>query len=99
TGLWSEYSWSVRYQIPSDPRTWQNAALPNFYEKFGTTIMQPYAEFQLNVVENLKITPGIKKNYYKQNFTQFADNGKTVGNLSGAASVSHVAAYGSWLPT
>jgi iron complex outermembrane recepter protein len=99
TGLWSEYSWSDRYQIPSDPRTWQNAALPNFHEQFGTTILQPYAEYQFTVTQNLKITPGIKKTYYKHNFTQFADNGKTVGNLNGAVSVNHVGSYGSWLPS
>jgi iron complex outermembrane recepter protein len=99
TGLWSEYSWSHRYQIPSDPRTWQNAALPNFREKFGTTILQPYAEYQFVVTDNLKVTPGIKKTYYRQNFTQFADNGKTVGSLGGAESVTHDAGYGSWLPT
>ncbi len=99
TGLWSEYSWSHRYQIPSDPRTWQNAALPNFREKYRTTVLQPYVEYQFNVTNTFKITPGIKKTYYKQDFTQFADNGKTVGNLGGAASVTHAASYGSWLPT
>ena len=99
TGLWSEYSWSDRYQIPSDPRTWQNAALPNFHESFGTTILQPYAEYQFNVTDKLTFTPGIKKSYYRHNLTQFADNGKTVGSLNGAASVNHVGSYGSWLPS
>jgi iron complex outermembrane recepter protein len=41
----------------------------------------------------------VKLAYYKQNFTQFADNGKTVGNLSGAPSVTHAAEYHSWLPS
>jgi iron complex outermembrane receptor protein len=99
TGLWAEYSWTDRYQIPSDPRTWQNAALPNFHEKFGTTILQPYAEYQFIVTDKLKIAPGIKKSYYRHNLTQFADNGKTVGNLNGAASIDHVGSYGSWLPS
>ena len=31
---------------------------------------------------------GLKLAYYKQDFTQFADNGKTVGNLNGAASIT-----------
>src|SRR5262249_17331763 len=37
TGLWSEYANTNRYQIPSDPRTWVDAALPNFHESFVTT--------------------------------------------------------------
>src|SRR5262245_26418117 len=41
----------------------------------------------------------MKYAYYRQNFTQFADNGKTVGNLNGAPSVNHVADYHSWLPS
>ena len=32
---------------PSDPRTWVDAALPNFHEMFGTTTLQPYAEYEL----------------------------------------------------
>ena len=47
TGLWSEYASTDRYQMPSDPRTWVDAALPNFHEMFGTTTLQPYAEYQL----------------------------------------------------
>ena len=51
------------------------------------------------VAPKLTITPGIKYAYYKQDFTQFADNGKTVGNLNGAPSVEHVVDYHSWLPS
>ena len=98
-GLWSEYASTDRYQTPSDPRTWLDAALPNFHEMFGTTTLQPYAEYAWRALPNLTITPGIKYAYYRQNFTQFADNGKTVGSLGGAASVNHVAAYDSWLPS
>ena len=47
TGLWSEYASTDRYQTPSDPRTWVDAALPNFHEKFLTTTMQPFAEYEL----------------------------------------------------
>jgi hypothetical protein len=93
TGLWSEYAWTDRFQTPSDPRTWVDAALPNFHEKFGTTTLQPYAEYELRATKALRITPGIKLAYFKQDFTQFADNGKTVGNLNGAPFVKHAAAY------
>ena len=99
TGLWSEYASTDRYQTPSDPRTWVDAALPNFHEQFGTTTLQPYAEYELKAASNLTITPGIKLAYYKQDFTQFADNGKTVGSLNGAASVQHAVEYHSWLPS
>jgi iron complex outermembrane receptor protein len=99
TGLWSEYASTDRYQTPSDPRTWIDAPLPNFHEMFGTTTLQPYAEYELKVAPNLTITPGIKYAYYRQNFTQFADNGKTVGSLNGAASVNHVADYHATLPS
>ena len=83
-GLWYEYAKTDRYQIPSDPRTWVNAALPNFHESYITTTLQPYAEYQLRVTGRLSVTPGVKYAYYKQAFTQYADNGKTVGNLGGA---------------
>jgi iron complex outermembrane receptor protein len=99
TGLWSEYAKTDRYQIPSDPRTWVDAALPNFHEKFNTTTLQPYAEYELEVTQNLRITPGVKYAWYKQDFTQFADNGKTVGNLNGAASISHATTYTAWMPS
>ncbi|HMB80893.1 MAG TPA: TonB-dependent receptor, partial [Vicinamibacterales bacterium] len=58
TGLWAEYASTDRYQIPSDPRTWVDAALPNFHEMFGTTTLQPYAEYSWRALPNLTITPG-----------------------------------------
>ncbi|MBZ5560779.1 MAG: TonB-dependent receptor, partial [Acidobacteriia bacterium] len=99
TGFWSEYASTDRHQTPSDPRTWVDAALPNFHEAFITTTLQPYAEYELKVAPNLTITPGVKFAYYKQDFTQFADNGKTVGNLGGAPSIEHAVEYHTWLPS
>ena len=43
--------------------------------------------------------PGVKLAWYSEDFTQFADNGKTVGNLNGAPSISHDVQYHSWLPS
>jgi iron complex outermembrane receptor protein len=97
-GLWSEYAWTDRYQTPADPRTWIDAALPNFHEKFNTTTLQPYAEYQFKVIGNLSVTPGIKLAHYKLDFTQFADNGKTVGNLGGAPFIKHDVTYDRTLP-
>ena len=99
TGLWTEYASTNRYQTPSNPLTWVDASLPNFHEMFGTTSVQPFAEYGIKMGSNLTITPGVKLAYYKQNFTQFADNGKIVGNLNGAASVQHAVDYHSWLPS
>jgi len=98
-GLWTEYASTDRHQTPSDPRSWLDAALPNFHEQFGTTTVQPYAEYALKVASKLTVTPGLKLAYYQQDFTQFADNGKTVGNLNGAPFVQHAVEYHSWLPS
>jgi iron complex outermembrane recepter protein len=99
TGLWAEYADTDRYQTPADPRTWVDAALPNFHEQFGTTTLQPYAEYELRLTPVFSVTPGFKLAYYKQNFTQFADNGKTVGNLNGAPFIKHDVTYHAALPS
>jgi iron complex outermembrane receptor protein len=99
TGLWSEYASTDRYQTPSDPRTWIDAALPNFHEMFGTTTLQPFAEYELRLPSRVTVTPGIKFAYYKQDFTHFPDNGKTIGDLNGAASLMHAATYHAVLPS
>jgi iron complex outermembrane receptor protein len=99
TGLWSEYAKTDRSQIPSDPRTWVNAPLPNFHETFNTTTLQPYAEYQFALFDKLSITPGIKLAWYQQDFRQYADNGKTVGNLNGAPYIEHDVTYTDWQPS
>ncbi len=73
--------------------------LPNFHEMFGTTTVQPYAEYGWKAAPNFTITPGIKLAHYNQDFTQFADNGKTVGSLNGALYTKHDASYNTWLPS
>jgi iron complex outermembrane receptor protein len=99
TGLWSEYADTNRYQYPSDPRTWVDAALPNFHQTFNTTTLQPYAEYQLAVFDKLSVTPGIKFAWYKQDFRQYPDNGKTAGNLNGAPYLDHNVTYTDWQPS
>jgi iron complex outermembrane receptor protein len=99
TGLWWEYASSDRHQTPANPYTWEDTDVPNFHETFGTTTMQPYLEYQWKATSALSITPGIKYAYYRQNFTQFADNGKKIGDLGGAPFVKHAATYTSVLPT
>ena len=98
-GLWTEYASTDRYQSPSDPRTWVDSALPNFHEMFGTTTVQPYVEYGWKATSHFTITPGIKYAHYSQDFTQFADNGKTVGSLNGALYTKHAVDYSTWLPS
>jgi iron complex outermembrane receptor protein len=99
TGLWYEYAKTDRYQTPSDPRTWVNAALPNFHEKFNTTTVQPYIEYSFKVSSQVTVTPGFKTSSFKQDFTQFADNGKTVGSLNGAPFIEHEETYTAYEPS
>jgi iron complex outermembrane receptor protein len=58
-------------------------AMPNFHEHFITTSLQPFAEYEYKVARDLSLTAGIKLANYNMNFTQYADNGKTVGSSTG----------------
>jgi iron complex outermembrane recepter protein len=110
-GLWYEWATTNRFQIPSDPLNRVDAALPNFHERFYTSSYQPFAEYEYHVTQKLTITAGFKYSYFNQNLTQFADNGKIVGNCLGGAlvgtvcvggglpSVNHSAGYSSYLPS
>ena len=49
-------------------------------------------------MKDLKVTPGVKYASYKQDFNHLADNGKTVGSLGGAPSVSNSVSYSDVLP-
>ncbi|HEY4072015.1 MAG TPA: TonB-dependent receptor, partial [Herbaspirillum sp.] len=83
----------------SSPLTWVDSVLPNFHETFKTTTLQPFVEYEFKVTDALRITPGIKYSMYRQALTQFADNGKTVGDLGGAPSIDHSATYKTVLPS
>jgi len=99
TGMWSERANTYRFQYPSDPRNWLDTPLPNFKERFYTTSLQPYAEFEFRPVSRVTLTPGVKFVFYRMSLTQYADNGKTVGNLAGAPFTQHTADYHTWQPT
>ena len=115
TGLWYEWAYTDRYQIPSDPRSGVNALLPNFHEHFITTSTQPYAEYQAHLTRRLTAVGGIKLAHYNMHLNQFADNGSTVGCLGGklngpvaatgtscvggAQFVTHNGLYNSWMPS
>ncbi len=99
TGLWFEWAYTDRYQIPSDPRTWVDTPLGNFHEQFITKSFQPFAEYEYKITRDLSLTGGLKLANYNMNFTQYADNGKTVGSLNGAPYVIHDATFRSWMPS
>jgi iron complex outermembrane receptor protein len=98
-GMWFEWATTNRFQIPSDPRTRVDAALPNFHERFLTNSAQPFAEYEFHATRRLTLTGGFKYAFFSQDLTQYADNGKTVGNLNGALFVVHSASYSSYLPS
>jgi iron complex outermembrane receptor protein len=95
TGLWYEWARSYRYQIPTNPQTWDDGTnLPNFRQRFTTITFQPYVEYQFNVTRKFAVTPGVKLSYYKQDFTQYPD-GK-VTHLT--TTLEHAVTYKSWQP-
>jgi iron complex outermembrane receptor protein len=99
TGMWYEWATTDRHQIPSDPLTHTDDALGNFREQFWTNSYQPYAEFEYHATPALTLTGGLKWAHYTQDLKQYADNGKTVGNLGGAPYTRHSATYNSYLPS
>ncbi|HEX4311485.1 MAG TPA: TonB-dependent receptor [Acidobacteriaceae bacterium] len=101
-GAWYELTPTNRYQIQSDPRTWQHVAGTagiNFHENFTITTVQPFVEYQLVAIPRWTITAGIKDAYFNMWLKQFADNGKIVGSLGGAPFAVHDAGYNNWLPS
>jgi iron complex outermembrane receptor protein len=114
TGLWFDWAYTDRYQIPSNVITWQDTPLPNFHEHFDTLSTQPFAEYEWHPMQKLVITVGVKDANYEMVLNQYQDNGKTVGCLGGVASTdkitgapiciggaaftTHQIVYNNWLP-
>jgi len=114
TGLWYDWAYTDRYQIPSNPVTQLDTPLGNFHEHFIEQTFQPFAELQLDPTPRLVVTLGIKPSDYAIDLQQYQDNGKTVGCLGGTSAkdpvtgapicvggaqfVRHAANYVSWLP-
>ena len=99
TGIWYEWATTNRFQYPSNPLDHTDQALPNFHERFWTNSYNPYVEYEWHATEKLTITGGEKYAYYNMALTQYADDGKIVGQLGGAASVSSSGGFGSSLPS
>ena len=114
TGIWYDWSYTDRYQVPSNIVTQQDTPLGNFHEHFITQATQPFAEFEWHAAPRLAITVGIKDANYAMALNQYQDNGKIVGCLGGVAStypgigapsciggpqfVTHSIDYNNWLP-
>jgi iron complex outermembrane receptor protein len=114
TGIWYDWAYTDRYQIPSNILTQQDTPLGNFHEHFITQSTQPFAEFEWHAAPKLVVTVGIKDANYAMTLNQYQDNGKTVGCLGGVAStlpglgapiciggaqfVTHSIDYNNWLP-
>lgn len=99
TGIWYEWATTNRYQYPSNPLDHTDQALPNFHERFWTNSYNPYVEYEWHATKKLTITGGEKYAYYNMALTQYADDGKIVGQLGGATSVDSSGGFGSSLPS
>jgi len=98
-GLWYEWASTNRYLYPTDPYTRSFGSLPSYREYFTTNSYQPFAEYAYQAIPRLTLTGGFKYAYYNQDFTQYPDNGKTIGTpANGAAAIYTDAGYSSWLP-
>jgi iron complex outermembrane receptor protein len=81
-GMWYEWARTSRHQFPSDPlNNWADQPLSNFNEFFWTNSYQPYAEYDFHATKKLDVTIGSKFVYYTIATKQYADDGKTIGNL------------------
>jgi iron complex outermembrane receptor protein len=83
TGVWYDWSYTDRYQVPSNVITWADTPLGNFHEHFITEAFHPFAEYEWRPTSKLTITAGIKDAHYNMALNQYQDNGKIVGCLGG----------------
>ncbi len=112
TGLWYDWAYTDRYQIPSNILTWVDTPFGNFHEHFITQTLQPFAEYEWHPLPKLVIIAGIKDANYEMALNQYQD-AKIVGCLGGVASTNSVGApiciggpaftthnidYNNWLP-
>jgi iron complex outermembrane receptor protein len=83
SGMWYDWAYTDRYQIPSNPVTQVNTPLGNFHEHFITQTYHPFGQFEWRPLRSLAITAGIKSAAYSMHLNQYQDNGGTVGCLGG----------------
>ena len=83
TGIWYDWAYTDRYQIPSNIVTHLDTPFGNFHEHFITGSTQPFAEFEWHAAPKFVLTVGVKAADYAMSLNQYQDNGKTVGCLGG----------------
>jgi iron complex outermembrane receptor protein len=113
TGIWFDWSYTDRYQYPSNILTQLDTPLPNFHEHFITTAVQPFAEYEWHAAPKFSLTVGVKDANYGISLNQYQDaktvlclGGKTGTDpvtgapicIGGPQFVSHSTNYNSWLP-
>jgi iron complex outermembrane receptor protein len=114
TGLWYDWAYTDRYQVPQNVITQVDTPLGNFHEHFITQSVQPFGEFEWRATSKLVVIAGVKDAFYQMHLNQYQDNGKTVGCLGGTASTDfytkapiclggaafaiHTVNYNNWLP-
>jgi len=94
-GAWYNWSYTDRYQYPSNPVTQEDTPLPNFHEHFITQNFQPFAEYEWHPMRKLVITAGLKGSDVKMSLNQYQDNGKTVG-CPGGTLTTYPSTAGIW---
>ncbi len=104
TGLWYEWATTSRHQTPQNPITGADDLLPNFNEQFYTTSYQPFTEYEYHATSKLTLTGGFKYAHYNMNLTQYADNGKTIGNINPINKqpftvLNHNVGYNAYMPS
>jgi iron complex outermembrane receptor protein len=113
TGVWFDWAYTDRYQIPSNIITQLDTPFGNFHEHFITTSVQPFAEYEWHAAPKFVLTVGIKAADYGMSLNQYQD-AKIVGCLGGKAGtdpvtgapiciggpqfVTHSINYNNWLP-
>jgi iron complex outermembrane receptor protein len=113
-GIWYNWAYTDRYQIPRNPLTGLDTPLGNFHEHFITQSTQAFAQYTFKATQRLAITVGLKNSDQSLVLNQYQDNG-TVGCLGGtaakdpvtgapiciggAAFVTHGVNWNNWLPT
>jgi len=114
-GVWYNWAYTDRYQIPRNPLTGQDTPLGNFHEHYITQSTQAFMQYTFKATQKLAITLGLKNSDQSLVLNQYQDNGGTVGCLGGtlvktpvtlvpvcnggAAFVTHGINWNNWLPT
>ena len=83
TGIWYDWAYTDRYQVPSNILTQLDTPFGNFHEHFITQSTQPFAEYEWRAAPKFVLTVGVKAANYAMTLNQYQDNGKTVGCLGG----------------